>query len=255
MAEHGNFTSSMGEPKIDDRQPPNRLPQLPHLPPLHPHPRRRNMAEQPRQQHRLPEIPPVAPHNHRRLNNGRLPRRIRRLMLPKQLPHVPLPVGHVLHHRRPPRLRNLRVRRHRQGSGRPVMNRAYQDYSLRDYSGWLADRVDSEGYWSKISSCIRDSRVCRRLGRNVGGVPESAEMFYMRRLSSIQSGCCKPPTSCGFVYINETVWNPGGGLVGSDPDCVRWTNDQDQLCYGCDSCKAGISRFESMQDVQVRISQ
>ncbi|KAK6163263.1 hypothetical protein DH2020_000127 [Rehmannia glutinosa] len=125
------------------------------------------------------------------------------------------------------------------GSGRPVMNRAYQDYSLRDYSGWLADRVDSEGYWSKISSCIRDSRVCRRLGRNVGGVPESAEMFYMRRLSSIQSGCCKPPTSCGRIHQRDSM-EPGGGLVGSDPDCVRWTNDQDQLCYGCDSCKAGV---------------
>ncbi|EPS58094.1 hypothetical protein M569_16723 [Genlisea aurea] len=62
-------------------------------------------------------------------------------------------------------------------------------------------------------------------------------------LSSL-SGCCKPPTSCGLVYVNETVWTAaaagGGGAVGSDPDCVRWSNDQDQLCYGCDSCKAGV---------------
>ncbi|KAL3850754.1 hypothetical protein ACJIZ3_012636 [Penstemon smallii] len=104
------------------------------------------------------------------------------------------------------------------GSGRPVLNRVYLDYSLQDYSGWLADRVDSPGYWSKISSCIRDSHVCREMG----------------------SGCCKPPTSCGYVYINDTIWNPGGGLVGSDIDCARWNNDQEQLCYSCDSCKAGV---------------
>ncbi|KAL6508858.1 Tetraspanin-3 [Orobanche hederae] len=72
------------------------------------------------------------------------------------------------------------------GSGRPVLNRLYQDYSLRDYSGWLADRVASEDYWSKISSCIRDSHVCPKMGRNIGGVPESAEMFYLRKLTPIQ---------------------------------------------------------------------
>ncbi|KAL7115678.1 hypothetical protein ACP275_04G197200 [Erythranthe tilingii] len=42
------------------------------------------------------------------------------------------------------------------------------------------------------------------------------------------------------MYINETVWTPGGGLVGPDTDCGKWSNDQEQLCYGCDSCKAGV---------------
>lgn len=56
----------------------------------------------------------------------------------------------------------------------------------------------------------------------------------------MQSGCCKPPTECGYVYQNETVWIPGGGLVGTDPDCVNWTNDQGLLCYNCNSCKAGV---------------
>ncbi|PIN06463.1 hypothetical protein CDL12_20985 [Handroanthus impetiginosus] len=72
------------------------------------------------------------------------------------------------------------------GSGRPVMNRAYLDYSLQDYSGWLADRVSSESYWSKISSCIRDSHVCSRMRRTFEGVPESDELFYRRKLSPIQ---------------------------------------------------------------------
>lgn len=72
------------------------------------------------------------------------------------------------------------------GSGRQVLNRAYSDYSLQDYSGWLKDRVADESYWSKISSCIRDSKTCGKMGRTVGGVPETADMFYLRKLNPIE---------------------------------------------------------------------
>ncbi|KAF5751518.1 tetraspanin-3 [Tripterygium wilfordii] len=126
------------------------------------------------------------------------------------------------------------------GSGRALVNRGYQDYYLEDYSGWLERRVASNSYWGKISSCIRDSKICNKLRRNFNGAPESADMFYQRKISSIQSGCCKPPTECDFVYGNETFWSPGGGTVSANPDCTRWSNDQEQLCYACDSCKAGV---------------
>ncbi|KAJ4835757.1 Tetraspanin-3 [Turnera subulata] len=125
------------------------------------------------------------------------------------------------------------------GSGRPVLNRAYLDYYLQDYSGWLEERVASDSYWGKISSCIRDSKVCAKMGRTVNGVPETADMFYNRKLSPIESGCCKPPTECGFTYANETVWTSYGGVV-YNPDCNIWSNDQQQLCYSCNSCKAGV---------------
>lgn len=73
------------------------------------------------------------------------------------------------------------------GSGQPVVNRAYLDYSLHDYSGtWLADRVTSRTYWSNIRSCIRDSHVCAKMAKNVNGVPETADQFYLRKLSPIQ---------------------------------------------------------------------
>ncbi|KAJ8422800.1 hypothetical protein Cgig2_024568 [Carnegiea gigantea] len=126
------------------------------------------------------------------------------------------------------------------GSGRPVLNRAYSEYYLGDFSGWLERRVSDESYWVKISSCIRDSKVCGKMGREINGIPETADMFYSRKLSPIQSGCCKPPTDCGFTYVNETIWITGGGLVGGDPDCTRWSNDQELVCYACDSCKAGV---------------
>lgn len=127
------------------------------------------------------------------------------------------------------------------GSGHPLMGRAYLDYYLQDYSGWLKDRVSDPGYWAKISSCIHDSHTCAKMGRMVNGVPETADMFYSRKLAPIQSGCCKPPTECGFTYWNETVWYPvGSSSVGLNMDCSRWNNDQSWLCYACDSCKAGV---------------
>ncbi|KAA8549500.1 hypothetical protein F0562_001184 [Nyssa sinensis] len=127
------------------------------------------------------------------------------------------------------------------GSGRSGPNRAFREYYLQDYSGWLKDRVTDNSYWSKISSCIRDSKACPKMGRLVGGVPETLDMFSQRKLNPIESGCCKPPTECGYLYVNETLWNSGGGgLLSSDPDCTSWNNDQQQLCYSCDSCKAGV---------------
>ncbi|KAK9279403.1 hypothetical protein L1049_013082 [Liquidambar formosana] len=126
------------------------------------------------------------------------------------------------------------------GSGRSLLNRGYKDYYLEDYSGWLKERVMDPSYWSKISSCIRDSKVCGKMGRTYGGMPESETMFYSRKLNSIESGCCKPPTECAYVYQNETTWNPGSQQVVSNQDCTNWNNDQGQLCYSCNSCKAGV---------------
>jgi len=55
----------------------------------------------------------------------------------------------------------------------------------------------------------------------------------------LQSGCCKPPTVCGYNYVNPTLWlNPVN--PAADPDCYLWNNDQNQLCYNCNACKAGL---------------
>ena len=125
------------------------------------------------------------------------------------------------------------------GSGRPVPNRSYLDYYLSDYKGtWLEKRVTSDSYWGKIRSCVKDSKVCSKMGRSINGVTETADMFFARKLSPIESGCCKPLTVCNYSYQTETTWDQGG-LVGTG-DCQTWNNDQDQLCYDCDSCKAGV---------------
>ncbi|KAJ3682809.1 hypothetical protein LUZ60_013036 [Juncus effusus] len=131
--------------------------------------------------------------------------------------------------------------------GQVVLNRAYLEYELSEYNGWLKDKVTDGDYWEKVSECVERSGACGTgFGRYVRDpssgllVPESADVFYQRNLSPIESGCCKPPTSCGYAYINETVWNPAPGIPTTDPDCTRWSNDQQVLCYNCDSCKAGV---------------
>jgi uncharacterized membrane protein len=135
------------------------------------------------------------------------------------------------------------------GQGEVVMNRAFLEYQLQDYSGLLKDRVSNPGYWAKISSCLMEGKVCKGMRRSVRdqntGVlkPEPADSFYRRNLSPIESGCCKPPSSCGYTYMNETVWQATAataGTVVTDPDCTSWSNNQQQLCYNCDSCKAGV---------------
>ena len=55
----------------------------------------------------------------------------------------------------------------------------------------------------------------------------------------MQIGCCKPPTSCGFTFVNGTQWN-GTPTSTSEPDCTAWGNGAAKLCYDCQSCKAGV---------------
>lgn len=57
---------------------------------------------------------------------------------------------------------------------------------------------------------------------------------------SMQSGCCKPSDDCNFTYQSPTVWNKNGTANSSNPDCQAWDNDQNVLCFNCDSCKAGF---------------
>ena len=61
-----------------------------------------------------------------------------------------------------------------------------------------------------------------------------------------QSGCCKPPTACGYTFINPTFWiSPID--TAADMDCLAWNNDQTQLCYSCEACKAGLLASLSKQ--------
>jgi hypothetical protein len=57
--------------------------------------------------------------------------------------------------------------------------------------------------------------------------------YLQHSLTPIQSGCCKPPTSCTYNQAGVPV-------EAQDEDCYRWNNAPGILCYQCDSCKAGV---------------
>ncbi|XP_031109616.1 tetraspanin-2 [Ipomoea triloba] len=117
-----------------------------------------------------------------------------------------------------------------------VPGRRYRDYRLPGYSAWLRDHVTGDDYWADIRACLAaDHDICPAISNNYF----TAELFFAARLSPLQSGCCKPPTICGYQYVSPTMWiNPSYPMI--DADCSIWNNDPTQLCYNCDSCKAGL---------------
>ncbi|KAF6169028.1 hypothetical protein GIB67_038525 [Kingdonia uniflora] len=123
------------------------------------------------------------------------------------------------------------------GVGQVISGRGYKEYRLGDYSDWLQKHVTDGQHWNTIKSCLIDTQFCMKLG----GIDQSVDEFYTKRLSPVQSGCCKPPTYCGFTFKNATFWEiPKSGPAAQDSDCTTWSNHQDTLCYDCKSCKAGM---------------
>ncbi|GLT93205.1 hypothetical protein SLE2022_110060 [Rubroshorea leprosula] len=112
-----------------------------------------------------------------------------------------------------------------QGGGRVIDGRLYKEYKLEDYSPWLRKRIEDPEYWTTIRACILNSKTCAAVGN-------WTPIDYMQKdMSPIQSGCCKPPTSCVYNMVTTNV---------QDPDCYQWNNSPMLLCYECDSCKAGV---------------
>ncbi|KAL3617855.1 hypothetical protein CASFOL_038176 [Castilleja foliolosa] len=123
------------------------------------------------------------------------------------------------------------------GIGHALTENGIGNGKLGDYSWWLQEYVVNKHNWDRIRNCLIDVGMCQSI---VGGVNED---FYSQSLSQslspIQSGCCKPPNSCGLELEDQTsgeIKSP----TGPDPDCKIWSNEQQQLCYNCESCKTAV---------------
>ncbi|KAL3716643.1 hypothetical protein ACJRO7_008256 [Eucalyptus globulus] len=125
-----------------------------------------------------------------------------------------------------------------ESAGKAVSGRGFKEYRLGDYSNWMQKHLVNGEKWNEIRSCLADANICRRLSE---GAHQSEVEFSKQNLSPIQSGCCKPPTYCGFEFKNATYWTvPKSGPAVPDSDCLTWSNDQETLCYDCKSCKGGF---------------
>lgn len=74
-----------------------------------------------------------------------------------------------------------------------ILSRAFLEYRLDGYSGWLEDKVVDGDNWEKVSDCVQGSGECgvamARYMRDPNSgllVPESADAFYQRNLSPIE---------------------------------------------------------------------
>lgn len=122
------------------------------------------------------------------------------------------------------------------GAGEAVSGKGFDEYHLGNYSTWLQRNVNESSNWEKIKSCLSDAKVCNSLDKNYPNV----SAFNNATLTPIESGCCKPPSDCQFSFVTATNWTTNAQFLNSDSDCKTWSNNATQLCFNCDSCKAGV---------------
>ncbi|GMH31584.1 hypothetical protein Nepgr_033428 [Nepenthes gracilis] len=127
------------------------------------------------------------------------------------------------------------------GAAQAVSRAGFREYRLGDYSHWLQNHVVNGKNWEEIRSCLVDAKICKFLGHGFDQNDQNATGIFNKNLSPVQSGCCKPPSYCGFTAVNATYWTvPVTGPATPDSDCETWSNNQQELCYDCKSCKAGV---------------
>lgn len=119
-------------------------------------------------------------------------------------------------------------------------NQGLKEYQLSDYSDWMQKRVNNSDNWRKIEACIEDAKTCKSVTDR--SINKTAQQFSSQKFSSIEWGCCKPPASCNFIYVNASDWivNTTSSANNMSIDCGLWSNNEKQLCYECSTCKAGV---------------
>ncbi|KAJ4713300.1 TETRASPANIN family protein [Melia azedarach] len=124
------------------------------------------------------------------------------------------------------------------GAGEAESVVGFRQYRLANFSSYLRKHLVNGRSWDAIKDCLVDAQVCRSIAKITN---KTAQDFYKINLSPIQSGCCKPSIDCGFEYKNGTSWTaPESGIEMINSECFKWSNEEDRLCFDCNSCKAGV---------------
>ncbi|KAJ6962772.1 hypothetical protein NC652_001417 [Populus alba x Populus x berolinensis] len=108
---------------------------------------------------------------------------------------------------------------------------------LQDFSGWLQGHLVNEKTWVRIKKCLIKARVCQEYAKKLSALPPDV---LSGMLLPVESGCCVPPSNCGYKFKNATFWDaPKSGLGSKGDGCLSWKNGHGTLCYDCGTCKAG----------------
>jgi hypothetical protein len=71
-----------------------------------------------------------------------------------------------------------------EGAGQKLSNKGYKEYRLGDYSNWLQKRVNDNGNWNKIRSCLQSGKVCSEFHSKF--LNDTVDKFYTEHLSALQ---------------------------------------------------------------------
>jgi len=70
------------------------------------------------------------------------------------------------------------------GAGESLSNKGYKEYRLGDYSNWLQKRVNDNGNWKRIKSCLQSGKLCTDFHSQF--LNDTADKFYLQHLNALQ---------------------------------------------------------------------
>ncbi|GBG59817.1 hypothetical protein CBR_g54919 [Chara braunii] len=134
------------------------------------------------------------------------------------------------------------------GGGKEVVGKGHslREFRLENYSSWMRHRVKDKGVWTRIKRCLMEREECQKLS-----LQKPDPITGIIKFNGLQSGCCKPPDSCGFAVINASASlyeKPASAsaapsslpsAIFTEPDCLLFS-DGDEKCFDCDSCRAAF---------------
>eukprot|EP00249_Psilotum_nudum_P010568 c22618_g2_i3 orf=1-663(-) len=122
------------------------------------------------------------------------------------------------------------------GAGHSVSGQGFKDYKLEDYSGWLQERLNNRKNWKHLKSCLVKTKNCNNLIKEYPTLKE----YEHAELTPVESGCCRPPSECGYHAKNASYYDLSFQPLSSNKDCRLYKNIPTVKCFNCDSCKAGV---------------
>ncbi|CAK8579158.1 unnamed protein product [Lathyrus sativus] len=125
------------------------------------------------------------------------------------------------------------------GSGHSVSGLRYKEYHLQDYSSWFLKELNNSHNWKRLRVCLVKTENCNNLSKKY----KTPKQYKLAKLSPIESGCCRPPSECGYPAVNASYYDLSFHPVSPNHDCKRYKNSRAVKCYDCDSCKAGVAQY------------